>query len=101
MDRNNGLEVRISKEETTTIVTMYLGETPPIITTISLQDQTSHMGLIAQTMEDLLINAEISHLIERWKPISKWIFQQLEWELAKQLNFFSFSIDPNERFFTK
>ena len=63
MDRNNGLEVRISKEETTTIITTDL-EVPPIITRISLQDQTPHIGLIAQTMEDHLINAQISHSIE-------------------------------------
>ena len=61
MDRNNGLEVRISKDETTTVMAMGLGEIPPIITRISLQDQTSHMGAIAQTMEDHLINAQISH----------------------------------------
>ena len=60
MDRNNGLENRISKEETTTIITTDL-EVPPILTTISLQDQTPHMGLTAQTMEDHLINAQISH----------------------------------------
>ena len=64
MDCNNGLEVRISKEETTTIVTMGLGKIPPIFTRISLQYQTSHMGIIAQTREDPLINAQISHLIE-------------------------------------
>ena len=50
MDRNNGRGVRISKEETTNILTMGLGEIPSIITRISLQDQTSHMGIIAQTM---------------------------------------------------
>ena len=64
MDRNNGLEVRISKVEPTTIITMGLGEIPPIITRISLPDQTSHMGIIAQTIEDPLINAQISHSIE-------------------------------------
>ena len=64
MARNNGLEVRISKEETTTIVTMGLGGTRPIITRIPLQEQFLHMGIIAQTMEDRLINAQISHLIE-------------------------------------
>ena len=50
MDRNDGLEVRISKKETTTIITMGLGENPPIITRISLPDQ---MGLFAQTAKDL------------------------------------------------
>ena len=64
VDRNNRLEVRISKEETTTIVTMGLGGTPPISTRNFLRDQTSHMGKIAQIMEDHLINAQISHLIE-------------------------------------
>ena len=64
MDRNNGLEVRISKKETTTVITMGLGEIPTIITRISHQGQTSHMGIIAQTMEDPLINAQISHLIK-------------------------------------
>ena len=64
MDRNNGLEVRIPKEGTTTIITMGLGGIPPKIARISLQDQTSYMGIIAQTMEDPLINAQISHLIE-------------------------------------
>ena len=64
MDRNNGLEVRISKEETRTTITMGLGEIPPIITRISLQDQTLPMGIIAQRMEDPLINAQISHLME-------------------------------------
>ena len=64
MDRNNGLEVGMSKEETTTIITMGLKEIPPIFTKISLQDQTSRMGIIARTIEDLLINAQISHLME-------------------------------------
>ena len=65
MDRNNGLEVRISKKEATTIVTMGLEGTPPRITRTSLQDQTSNMGIIAQTLEDHLINAQISHLKEK------------------------------------
>ena len=64
MDRNNGLEVRISEEEITTIITMGLGKIPLINTRISLQDQTSHMEIITRTMEDPLINAKNSHLIE-------------------------------------
>ena len=61
MDRNNGLEVGISKEEITTIITVGLGEIPPIITRASLQDQTSNMGIIVQTTEDHMINARISN----------------------------------------
>ena len=64
MDRNNGPEVRISKEGTTTIIMMSSGEMPPIITSNSLPDQTSHMGMIAQTMGDPVISAKISHLTE-------------------------------------
>ena len=52
------------QRETTTIITMGLGEIPPIITRISLQDQSSHVGIIAQTMEDPLINAKTNHLKE-------------------------------------
>ena len=63
MDRNNGLEVSISEEETTTIITTDL-EVPPIIAKIYLPDQTPHMGLTAKTMKDHLINAQISHSIE-------------------------------------
>ena len=63
-DRNSELDVRISKEDTTTIVTMGLGETPRIITRISLHDQTLHKGIIAHSMEGHLINAQISHLID-------------------------------------
>ena len=64
MDRNNGPEAKFSKEETTTMLTMGLGEIPPIISRIFLQDQTSHIGTTAQTMENHLINAQISHLLE-------------------------------------
>ena len=63
MDRNNGLGLRISKEEITTIITTDL-EVPPIITSTFLQDPTPHLGLTAQTMEDHLINAHINNSIE-------------------------------------
>ena len=63
MDRNNGLEVRISTGEVTIIITTDL-EVPPIIIKIFLQDQTPHMRITAQTMEDHLINAQINHSIE-------------------------------------
>ena len=62
MDRNNRLEVRISKEEITTIITTDL-EVPPIIISFSLHDQTPHMVLTVQTMEDHLINAQINYSI--------------------------------------
>ena len=61
MDHNNGLEVRI-KGEITTIITMGLGEIPPMITKTSPQDRTSDMGIIAQITEDHLTNEQISRL---------------------------------------
>ena len=68
MDRNNGPEAKLEtsffKEETTTITTMGLGGTPQIINITSLKDKTLHTAIIAQTMEDPLINAQVSHLIE-------------------------------------
>ena len=63
MDRNNGLGVRISKEEITTIITTDF-EVPPTIIRISLRDQTPHMGLTAQTTGDPLINVQPNHSIE-------------------------------------
>ena len=62
MDRNNGLEAKISREGTRT--TMIGLEIPPIITRTSLQDQNLHTGIFAQIMGDHLINAQFSHLIE-------------------------------------
>ena len=64
MDRSNGPEVRISKEEVTTMIMKGLGEIPAIITRISFQDQTSHMEITAQTMGDRLSNAKTSRLIQ-------------------------------------
>ena len=64
MDPNNGLEARISKEETRTILTMDLEDIPPTLIRIPLRDPTSHMGIIVQTMEDPMINSQINHSIE-------------------------------------
>ena len=64
MDQNNGLETRISKEETRTILTMGLREIPPIFIRIFLQDQTSRMGITIRIMKEHMINAQINHSIE-------------------------------------
>ena len=69
MDQNNGLGVRISKEEITTITTDL--EVPPIITRISLQDQTPHMGLTAQTMENHSTNVQVNLSIEAMETDSE------------------------------
>ena len=39
---------------------MDLGAVPPLPTRVSLQGQTLHMGTTVQTMEDRMINAQIS-----------------------------------------
>ena len=64
MDQNNGLEANTFKEETRTTITMDLREIPLLFIRVSLQDQTSHMGTTIRTMEDHMINVQISHSIE-------------------------------------
>ena len=60
MDQNNGLEAKISKGETRILLTIDLGKHLLRPTRIYLQDQTLHMGITIRTMEDRMINAEIS-----------------------------------------
>ena len=43
---------------------MDVREIPPLFIRVSLEGQTSHMGTIIRTMEDHLINAQISNLTE-------------------------------------
>ena len=64
MDQNNGLEVKISKEETRTLPMIDSGEVPLIATKISRQDTTLHIGSTVRTIDNHLINVQISHLIE-------------------------------------
>ena len=64
MDQNNGLEARISKEETRTLPMIDSGEVPLIATKISLPDPTLHIGTTVRMIDDHLINAPISHLLE-------------------------------------
>ena len=64
MDQKNGLEVKISKEETRTLPTIDLGEVSLMANRISLQDSTLHIGTRIRMMEDHMTNAQISHLIE-------------------------------------
>ena len=57
MDQNNGLEARISKEETRTILTMGLKEIPPTLIRTFPPDQTSQMGITVRIRDDHMINA--------------------------------------------
>ena len=64
MDQNNGLEAKVFKDETRTLAMIYSGEVPLMATKISLQDPTLHIETIVRTIDDHLINVQISHLIE-------------------------------------
>ena len=64
MDQNNGLEAKIFKDETRTLAMIDSGEVPLIATKISLQDPTLHIGTTVRTIDDHLVNVQISHLIE-------------------------------------
>ena len=64
MDQNNGLEAKISTEETRTLPTIDSGEVPLMSTRVSLQDRTLHIGTTTRVIEDHMTNARISHSIE-------------------------------------
>ena len=64
MDQNNELEAKTSKEEIRTTTLMDLQEVFPHLIRTSLRGQTSHMGKTIRTMEDHMINAQISNSIE-------------------------------------
>ena len=64
MDRNNGLEAKVSREETRTTITIDSGGIPPLASRVSLQDPTSPMTTITRTIEDHMTNAQINHSLE-------------------------------------
>ena len=64
MDQNNGLEAKIFKDETRTLAMIDSGEVHLIATKISLLDPTLHKETTVRTIDDHLINVQISHLIE-------------------------------------
>ena len=64
MYQNNGLEAKIFKDETRTLAMMDSGEVLLKATKFSLQDPTLHLGTTVRTIDDHLINVQISHLLE-------------------------------------
>ena len=64
MDQNNGPEARISKDETRTLAMKDSGEVHLIATKISLRDPALHIETAVRTIDDHLINVQISHLLE-------------------------------------
>ena len=71
MDQNDGLEAKIIKEVIRATLTVGLRETPLPLIRKSLRDQAAQMGTTIRTMEDHMINAQISHSIEVIEMISK------------------------------
>ena len=67
IDQNNGLEAKISREETRTILTMDSGENPLLLIRFFLPDKTFYMRITIRIREDHMINAQISHSIETRK----------------------------------
>ena len=63
LDESNGLEAKISKDETRTTITMDL-EIPPLPIRVCLQDPTLHIGITISIREDLITNTQIRHSIE-------------------------------------
>ena len=64
MGRKNGLEAKISREETRTTKMIDLRENPPPLIRVSIQGQILPLGTTVQTTEDYMINAQISNSIE-------------------------------------
>ena len=64
MDQNNGLEAKIFQDETRTLTMIDSGEVQLIATKIFLRDPTLQIEPTVRTIDDHLINAQISHLIE-------------------------------------
>ena len=64
MDQNNGPEAKIFKDGTRTLAMIDSGDVHLIAIKIPLQDPTLHTETTVRTIDDHLINAQISHSIE-------------------------------------
>ena len=64
MDRNNGLEAKISRVEARTKIMMNFGAIPPPLIRVSFQGYLLPMGTTVRTTEDHMINAQTSNSIE-------------------------------------
>ena len=101
MDQNNGLEAKISKEGTRTILTVDSEEISFLVIRISLRNQASHMGITIQTMEDHLINGQISQLMETMETDLEMDISATRMETGETMATFPFSINSVERLLTK
>ena len=101
MDQNNGLEAKVSKEETRTLPTTDLGEVPLMPTIISLQDPTLHIGATIRMIEDHMTHAQMSHSIQAMETDLEMNLSTIRMGTGGTLEIFSFSIDSKERHLTK
>ena len=88
MDQNNGLEGKISKGDTRTILTMDSGKIPLLLIIISLEDQTSPMGTTTRTIEDHMINTQISHSIETMEIDFEMVLSTIGTGIGKTMEIF-------------
>ena len=88
MDQNNGLEAKISKEKSRTLLTIKLGEVPLLLTRISLQDQTSSMGITIRATEGHMITAQTHHSIETIKIDLKLDISTIRMETGETMGTF-------------
>ena len=88
MDQNNGLEAKISKGETRTLLTIALGEVPLMPTRISLRDPTLHIGTTIRIMEDHMTKAQISHSIEAMETDLEMNLSTIRMETGETMELF-------------
>ena len=101
MDHRNGPEAKISKRETGTTLTMDLRETPPPLIKTSPPDQTSHLGTTIRTIEDHMINAQITHSIETNEIDLKVDLSTIRMETGEIMELFRLLHRLKERLLTK
>ena len=88
MDRNNGLEAKISKEETRTLPTRDLGEVPLMPSKTSLEDPTLPIGTTIRIMQDHMTNAQISHSMEAMETNLEVNLSTIRMEAGETIEFF-------------
>ena len=101
MDRSNGLEAKISKEEIRITIMMDLLEIFLHLIETSLQGPTSHMKTITRTMEGHMINTQISHSKDMMEIDLEMDLLTTRMGTGGTMEIFSFPIDPKERLLTK
>ena len=87
-DQKNGVEAKISMEETRTTPTRDLREIVPLFIRISLRHQASHMTTTLRSVGDHMINAPISHSIEAMEIDLELTFSTIRRETVETMEDF-------------